>query len=95
MRHDTPPADVLRAPCPVRSISVSLPLATTIEELDQHAAAGHVRRQQFLRQLIYASLLSDTPHWPDGPDPIQRLADRAYTIHRRSLELAHAPQEAA
>jgi hypothetical protein len=40
--------------------------------------------------LIDAALLSDTPQWPPGPDPIEQLAERAYRIHKRSHELARA-----
>lgn len=87
-----PTTDVLRARCPTRSISLSLPLAT-IEELDQLAGVGHVSRQELLRQLINAALLSDSPHWPAGSDVIERLADRAYRIHKRSLELAPTRQD--
>ena len=92
MGHNTP--TVLNTPCPTRRITVSLPLAT-IEQLDQLAIAGRVSRQQLVGQIINASLLSETPHWPAGPDPLGRLAERAYAIHSRSLELAQTRPLAA
>ena len=79
--------DVLHRRCPTRRISVTLPLAT-IEELDNLAELSHIAREQTVRQIITAGLLSDTPHLPAGLDPSGRLAEHAYLTHRRSLELA-------
>ena len=88
MNHTTSTTlDVLRTACPTRRIGIELPLAT-IEELDHMATLNHISRQETLRQIINAALLSETPHWPTGPDPIDRLAAHAYLTHRRSLELA-------
>lgn len=84
MNHST---STTVAVIPTRTIAVELPLAT-IEELDHLATNGHVSRQEILGQIINAALMSDTPHWPTGPDPIDRLAERAFLTHRRSLELA-------
>jgi hypothetical protein len=78
---------VPRASCPTRGIAVELPLAT-VEELDHLATLAHVSRQEILRQIITAGLISDTPHLPTGPDPIGRLAEHAYLTHVRSQELA-------
>lgn len=93
MNHSTSATlDIRRTLCPTRRIGVELPLAT-IEELDHLATNGHMSRQQILRQIINAALMSDTPHWPTGPDPVDRLAERAYLTHRRSLELAASRTE--
>lgn len=70
-----------------RRVRVRLPLAT-IEELDHLACISHTSRQAILRQIINAALISDTPHWPTGPDPIDRLAVHEHLTHARSLELA-------
>jgi hypothetical protein len=70
-----------------RRVRVRLPLAT-IEELDHLACLSHTSRQQILRQIINAALISDTPHRPTGPDPIDRLAEHSCLTHARSLELA-------
>jgi len=91
---DTTTSDVLQTPCPTPRITVSLPLAT-IEQLDQLATTGRVNRQQLVCQIINASLLSETPHWPTGPDPLGRHTERAYVTHCRSLELAQAHAEKA
>jgi hypothetical protein len=88
MNHTTSTTpDVRTSACPARRIGLELPLAT-IEELDHLATLNHISRQETLRQIINAGLISDTPHWPTGPDPIDRLAAHAYLTHRRSLELA-------
>ncbi len=73
--------------CPRQRIRIRLPLAT-VEELDHLAVLAHSSRQQILRQIITAALVSDTPHLPAGDDPVARLAEHAYLTHRRSLELA-------
>ena len=73
--------------CPSRRIGLELPLAM-IEELDLLADRHHITRTQMLRQIINAALISDTPHWPAGPDPIGRLAEHAYLTRQRSYEIA-------
>jgi hypothetical protein len=73
--------------CPTHRIRVRLALAT-VEELDHLAELHHVTRQHILRQIIAAGLVSDTPHLPVGPDPVDRLAEHAYLTNRRSNELA-------
>ena len=78
--------DLLDNPCPARRISVTLPL-TTIEELDNLAELRHIGREQALRQIITAALLSDNPHLPAGPHLSHRLAQHAYLTHHRSLGL--------
>jgi hypothetical protein len=80
--------------CPSRRIGLDLPLAT-IEEHDLLAARNHISREQILRQIIDAALLSDAPHWPSGPDPIDRLAEHAYLTLVRSYELAGEPKSEA
>jgi hypothetical protein len=79
--------------CPSRRIRVRLPLAT-VEELDHFAALHHVTRQQVLRQILAAALVSDTPLQPAGAAPAQRLHTHAQLTHIRSLELA-APRAVA
>jgi hypothetical protein len=86
--HTTTTIDVFAAACPSRRIAVELPLAT-VEELDNLAAINHISRQEILRQIINAALISNTPHLPAGEDPIDRLSEHAQLTHRRSLELAH------
>ena len=78
---------MLSARCPRRQITLTLPLAT-IERLDQLAHVGQVGRQQLLAQIINVALLTDTPWWPAGDDPIEQLAEQAYRLHVRSLQLA-------
>ena len=78
---------VLPSRCPSRRIGLGLPLAT-IEELDLLGARYHLSREQILRQIINAALLSDAPHWPAGPEPIDRLAEHARLTLVRSYELA-------
>ena len=73
--------------CPTHRIRVRLPLAT-IEELDHLAALHHVTRQQILRQILAAGLVSDTPLRPAGPSPAERLRTHAQLSHLRSIELA-------
>ena len=73
--------------CPTQRIRVRLPLAT-IEELDHLAALHHVTRQQILRQILAAGLVSDTPLQPAGPAPAERLHTHAQLTHIRSIELA-------
>jgi hypothetical protein len=80
--------------CPSRRIGVELPLAM-IEELDLLADRHHITREQILRQIINAALISDTPHWPAGPDPIGRLAEHAYLTRQRSYEIAATRRSAA
>lgn len=92
MTDTNPILAVLPNGCPSRRIGIELPLAT-IEELDLLAARNHLSREQILRQIINAALLSDTPHRPAGPDPIARLAEHAYLTHRRSLELVAGSAE--
>ena len=87
MTDTSPILAVLPSRCPSRRIGLDLPLAT-IEELDLLAARNHIRREQMLRQIINAALISDTPHWPAGPDPIGRLAEHGYLTLVRSYELA-------
>ena len=79
--------------CPTHRIRVRLPLAT-VEELDHLAALHHLTRQQVLRQILAAGLLSDTPLQPAGPAPAQRLHTHAQLTHIRSIELA-APRAVA
>jgi hypothetical protein len=85
-RHLSTP-DVLSARCPRRQITLTLPLAT-IERFDELAHAGQVSRQQLLAQIINVALLTDTPWWPAGDDPIEQPAEQAYRLHVRSLQLA-------
>jgi hypothetical protein len=94
MRHplSTNPAGTCQR-CPTHRIRTRLPLAT-IEELDHLAALHHVTRQQILRQILAAGLVSDTPLQPAGPAPAQRLHAHAYLTHIRSIELA-APRAVA
>ena len=94
MRHplSTNPTGTPRR-CPTRRIRVRLPLAT-VEELDHPAALHHVTRQQILRQILAAGLISDTPLQPAGPAPAQRLHTHAQLTHLRSIELA-APRAVA
>ncbi len=87
MLDPAPTFDLLRNPCPVRAITLSLPLAT-IEELDQLASSRRISRQELLRQTLTVALMHRAPHLPDGPDPLGELAERAYHTHVRSLELA-------
>jgi hypothetical protein len=91
MRH---PVSISRhtRQCPRLRIRIRLPLAT-VEELDYLAQLAHATRQQILRQLISAALVSDTPLRPDGPDPTSRLRTHAELTHARSLELAHGSVE--
>lgn len=79
--------------CPTHRVRVRLPLAT-IEELDHLAALHHVTRQQILRQILAAGLVSDTPLRPAGPAPAERLHAHTRLTHIRSIELA-APKAAA
>lgn len=79
--------------CLTRRVRVRLPLAT-IEELDHLAALHHLTRQQILRQILAAGLLSDTPLQPAGPKPAERLHTHAQLTHIRSIELA-APRAVA
>ena len=94
MRHplSTNPTGTPRR-CPTRRIRVRLPLAT-VEELDLLAALHHVTRQQILRQILAAGLVSDTPLQPAGRAPIERLNTHAQLTHIRSIELA-APRVVA
>jgi Ribbon-helix-helix protein, copG family len=94
MTDTSPILAVLPSRCPSRRISLELPLAT-IEELDLLASRNHISREQILRQIINAALLSDTPHWPAGPDPIGRLAEHAYLTFVCSREPAAARRAAA
>ena len=73
--------------CPTQRIRVRLPLAT-IEEIDYLAALHHVTRQQILRQILAAGLISDTPLRPPGPASAERLHTHAQLTHARSIELA-------
>src|ERR1700733_10715462 len=91
MTDPSPILAVLPSRCPSRQIGLDLPLAT-IEELDLLAARYHISREQILRQIINAALLSDAPHWPLGPEPIGRLAEHAYLTVVRSYELAGDPE---
>ena len=91
MTDTSPILAVLPSRCPSRQIGLDLPLAT-IEEIDLLAARYHISREQILRQIINAALLSDAPHWPAGPDPIGRLAEHAYLTVVRSYELAGRPR---
>jgi hypothetical protein len=91
MTDTSPILAVLPSRCPSRQIGLDLPLAT-IEEIDLLAARYHISREQILRQIINAALLSDAPHWPLGPDPIGRLAEHAYLTVVRSYELAGDPE---
>jgi hypothetical protein len=91
MTDTSPILAVLPSRCPSRQIGLELPLAT-IEELDLLAARYHIGREQILRQIINAALLSDAPHLPAGPDPIGRLAEHAYLTLVRSYELAEQRQ---
>jgi len=79
--------------CADHRVRVRLPLAT-IEELDHLAALHHVTRQQILRQILSAGLVSDTPLRPAGPAPTERLHAHTRLTHIRSTELA-APKAAA
>jgi ribbon-helix-helix CopG family protein len=87
MTDTSPILAVLPSRCLSRRIGLELALAT-IEELDLLAARNHLSREQILRQIINAALLSDMPHWPAGPDPIGRLVERSYLTLVRSYELA-------
>ncbi len=87
-QHTTTTNDTPGACWPSRQTTVALPLAT-IEELDNLAALNHLTREEILRQIINAGLLSDTPQLPAGDDPVDRLAEHAHLTRRRSLELAH------
>jgi hypothetical protein len=78
--------------CPKQRIRIRLPLAT-VEELDYLARLAHTSRQQILRQLISAALVSDTPLRPNGPDPSNRLRTHAELTHARSLELDRGSAE--
>ncbi len=55
MLDRAPTFDLLRNPCPVRAITLSLPLAT-IEELDQLASSNRISRQELLRQTLDVAL---------------------------------------
>lgn len=79
--------------CPTHRIRVRLPLST-IEELDHLAALHHVTRQQILRHILAAGLVSDTPLRPAGPAPAERLHAHTLLTHIRSIELA-APKAVA
>lgn len=79
--------------CPTHRVRVRLPLAT-IEELEHLAALHHVTRQQILRQILAAGLVSDTPLRPAGPAPAERLHAYSRLTHIRSVELA-APKAVA
>ncbi len=70
-------------------VRVRLPLAT-VEELDHLAALHHVTRQQILRQVLAAGLVSDTPLQPAGAAPTERLHAHAQLTRARSTELASA-----
>jgi hypothetical protein len=94
MTDTSPILAVLPSRCPSRQIGLDLPLAT-IEEIDLLAARYHISREQILRQIINAALLSDAPHLPAGPDPIGRLAEHAYLTLVRSYELAEQRQSEA
>jgi hypothetical protein len=94
MTDTSPILAALPSRCPSRRIGLELPLAT-IEELDLLASRNHISREQILRQIINAALLSDAPHWPAGPDPIDRLAEHAYLTLVRSYELAEERKSAA
>lgn len=87
-QHTTTTNDPPGACCPSRQTSVELPLAT-IEELDNLAALNHLTRDEILRQIINAALLSDTPQLPADEDQVDRLAEHAHLTRHRSLELAH------
>ena len=77
MNHTTSTTpDDLATVCPTRRIGIELPLAT-IEELDHLATLSHISRQETLRQILNAALLSDTPHWPIGsPQPRRHHSPR-------------------
>jgi Ribbon-helix-helix protein, copG family len=94
MTDTSPILGVLPSRCPSRRIGLELPLAT-IEELDLLVDLQHLSREQILRQIIKAALLSDAPHWPTSPDPIGRLAEHAYLTLVRSYELAGEPKSEA
>ena len=79
--------------CPTHRVRVRLPLAT-IEELDHLAALHHVTRQQILRQILAAGLVSDTPLRPAGPARAERLHAHSGLTLIRSIELA-APKAVA
>jgi hypothetical protein len=79
--HGAPPR------CPTHRIRVRLSLAT-IEELDHLAEVHHLTRQDVLRQILTAGLLSDTPLQAAGPAPIERLQAHGQLTYARSLELA-------
>jgi hypothetical protein len=94
MTDTSPILAVLPSRCPSRRIGLELPLAT-IEELDLLADLQHLSREQILRQIINAALLSDAPHWPAGADPIGRLAEHGYLTLVCSYELVGERESAA
>jgi hypothetical protein len=73
-------------------VRTRLPLAT-IEELDHLAEIYHLTRQQVLRQILTAALVSDAPLQPLGPEARERLSTHARLTYARSFELTHGSAE--
>jgi hypothetical protein len=76
-----------------RRVRVRLPLAT-VEELDYLATLTHNSRQQLLRHIINAALISEQPLRPGGADPADRLRVHAKLTRIRSIELAQRSEHA-
>lgn len=94
MRHPVSSSHACQHPqIPSQRIRIRLPLAT-VEELDHLAELQHLTRQQIIRQILTAGLLSDMPLRPAGAESVERIHVHAHLTHTRSLELAAGRTEA-